>query len=100
MNGARLMLSDSAFSVARRLRQSIGADKKGIGPDTRQLIELFSDLEPAELRAALDELSRIAFITLDTRMAVPVDGIPEVFSDIAGITVQEPMQVFLDKFED
>ncbi len=90
------MLSDTAFSVALKLREHVGADKKGIGPDTRQLVGLFDDLDPGELRVALEELNRIGFINLEIRVGTPVAGIPDEFRDVLGVTVLEAMQDYFD----
>ena len=96
------MLSDIAIHVAEELREHVGKDKVGVGPNSaKQIIDLFPDYGAPELRDALDELARRGFIRLDTGLRmepIPV-GVPREFRDVAGLSVMEPLQKYFDILE-
>ena len=75
----------------------VGADKKGIGADARQLLKIFNDLEPKELRAALDELAGIRFVHVNEAIVQPIPGIPPEFRGIVGVSVTESLQEYFDE---
>jgi hypothetical protein len=94
------MLSENAEELARLLRESIGADKTGVGPDINELLELWGDRDRADLRPALDELANIGFIRINTGMGSAPSGLKRYgLNDVVGVTVLESMQDYLDETE-
>ena len=93
------MLSDDALKVAIALRQNVGPDKKGAGPDVKMLVSLV-DMTSEDLRRAVDELKGLGFVKLELRIGTAMEGIPDDFRDVAGVSVLEPMQAFLDQLDE
>lgn len=89
-------MSDSAKAIGWGLRQSVGVDAKGVGPDTPQLLKLFPSVEPAALRAAVDELEEMGLVHVQRAIGIAIDGIPREFRGIVGVLVTEDMQVYFD----
>lgn len=94
------MLSDSALKLAAILRAHEGPDVKGVGPDINQLISLWSDNPPEDLRPAMEELKRIGFINIDLRISAPVPAEMKPYNvrDVVGIQITEAMQSFMDQY--
>lgn len=91
------MLTDKAKAVASRLRGHVGNERAGVGPDISELTRLFDDLDPGELRNALEELEQLGFINLNEGMcASSVGQVPKELKGIAGLQVLEPLQAYFD----
>ena len=91
------MLSDTELTVARALREFVGPDRVGTGPDVPQLMSRLPDLEPVAICNALIQLEFLAFITVSRGLPTTANGgVPEELRDIVGITVRERLQEYLD----
>ena len=95
------MLSDNAMNLAITLRSHVGSDQVGVGPDVKELVELWGGKDPAALRPAMDELERLGFILIDRRLGSPQAWISSEFAvrDVVGVQVTEAFQDYLDDFD-
>lgn len=94
------MLSEEAISIALRLRQHVGKDNVGVGPDINEFITIFSGTGSGELRKALDQLEQYQFIRLNRGIAAAPGAYPPEFRGVAGVTVLEPLQVYFDDLDE
>jgi hypothetical protein len=96
------MLSDLALEFALVLRKEIGADKQGVGLDGNRLIVLWAERDPADLVPVLEELEALGFIRIDRGIPSRPTPADRIFGmrNIVGVTVLEPMQDYLDQFEE
>ena len=94
------MISEEAVRVAHRLRQHVGNDRIGIGPDINELVTIFSDIEGSKLRKVLDELEQHQFIRLDQGMAAAPGAYPTALRGVVGIAVMEPLQAYFDNIDE
>ncbi|MDX2465362.1 MAG: hypothetical protein QNK31_12735 [Porticoccus sp.] len=94
------MLSSNGKLLASLLRMKYGADVKGVGPDVTQLITLWGNHSKEGLRPVVDELENKGFITVDKGTGTSTPEIKAYnLKNIVGITIQEPMQAYLDNSE-
>ena len=94
------MLSNLARNVALGLRKHVGPDLRGIGPDIIMLLRLFKEIQPCDLRAAIEELSSVGFIRIDKGIPASTTSIPRELRGIAGVTVLERLQSNFDETEE
>jgi hypothetical protein len=90
------MLSSEAMRVALVLRENVGADRKGVGPDRGQILQLFRDDPPGELLGAIEELAEYGYVRIERVIAQQESGVPVEFRGIAGVIVLEELQQYLD----
>ena len=94
------MLSTNAERLMWALRENVGPDRKGVGPETHELVELV-DMEPAEILAAAKELREVGFINIERGMPTShAPDRPKELRNIIGVTVLERMQVYCDEIEE
>jgi hypothetical protein len=86
------MLSGEALDLAFALRDEVGADLQGAGPDVTRL-RLLTRLTDDQLTAAMDELESIGFIGVQRTSESPNSG------PVTGVVVLAPLQIYLDDLE-
>lgn len=82
------------------IRSLVGSDVKGVGPGLAELLQhqLLLDESAAEIMAGLQEAERFRLIRVDRGMpAGPTLGIPNELRNIAGVSIIEAGQEYLDK---
>jgi hypothetical protein len=87
-----IMLSGEALDLAFALRDEVGADLQGAGPDGVRLRTL-TRLTDDKLAAAMHELESVGFI------AVQRDADPAHANAVIGVIVLAPLQIYLDDLE-
>jgi len=94
------VLSDSAFKLAYMLRELVGSDVKGIGPETSELVDLWGELPPVDLKPAMLELERWGFLGVDRGMGPrPSHSREYGLRNVIGIRVMEPLQAYFDDLD-
>lgn len=95
------MLSANTFDLAQKLREAIGADKKGIGLECTALVSLWEDRDPTTLRSAIDELAMLGFVRVDKGIGASHPDIPSDYNlrGVVCVTVMEPLQAYLDSLD-
>lgn len=94
-----MKLTDHALTVAIAVRENVGSDVQGIGPDTAELVNLtaIKSLEGDEIRSAIMELEQFGLFHVSYCLGAPRPGIPAQLRDIAGVSILERCQQLLDQ---